>query len=86
MGETLFREVSLSTRLMSAYLDYDQGRDYLKTTVVPLLNEISSSEHVLEVNPEAVDRHTNVQANLDKILAISQKFFDQVISSPNRFP
>lgn len=88
MGETLFREMSLSTRLLSSYLDCDHGKEYLRWTISPLLNDISESEHSLELNPDAVGLHrsVNVQANLDRIVSISQRFFDRVISSPNRFP
>ena len=88
MGETLFREMSLSTRLLSSYLDCEHGKEYLRWTILPLLSDISESEHSLELNPEAVglNRSVNVQANLDRIVLISQRFFDRVISSPNRFP
>ena len=84
MGETLFREMSLSTRLLSSYLDYEHGKDYLRLTVLPLLNDIANES--LDLGGPGLDRSANVQANLDKLVYLTQKFFDQVISSPNRFP
>lgn len=72
VGETLFREMSLCTRLLSCYLDMEPGKEYLRSTVGGLLNDIASN--------------VNVQNNLDNISALSQKFLDQILSSPQRCP
>lgn len=86
VGETLFREMSFGTRMLSAYLDLDIGREYLKSTVLGLLNDISSNEQELELNPHMTDDKQNIQANLDQIITFSQRFLDRVLSSPNQCP
>lgn len=72
VGETLFREMSLCTRLLSCYLDMEPGKEYLRSTVLSLLNDIATS--------------VNVQDNLANIANLSQKFLDQILSSPQRCP
>jgi len=87
MGETMFREMSLSTRMLSIYLEMEDGREYLRSTVLGLLTTISSLEHSMEVSPNsAFGNKINIKANHDKILEISQTFLDQVLSSASRVP
>jgi hypothetical protein len=65
----------------------DDGREYLRYTVLGLLNTICSLEHSLEVNPNsAFGNKLNIKANHDKIIEISQNFLDQVLSSASRVP
>lgn len=78
--------MSFGTRMLSAYLDLDIGREYLKSTVLGLLNDISSNEQELELNPHMTDDKQNIQANLDQIITFSQRFLDRVLSSPNQCP
>jgi len=73
VGETLFREMSLCTRLLSCYLDLEAGKEYLRSTVLELLNDISSS-------------NTTVQDNIDNIATIAQQFLNQILSTPNACP
>lgn len=88
MGETLFREMSLSTRLLSIYLEMDEGKEYLKSVASELVTSISSIETSLEVNPNNIGggERINFRANLEKIVDISQKFLDKVLSSASRCP
>lgn len=88
VGETLFREMSLSTRMLSIYLEMDEGREYLRSVALDLLAAVSSVDHSLEVNPHHINpsERTNYKANLEKIVEISQKFLDRVLSSASRCP
>lgn len=72
VGETLFREMSLCTRMLSTYLEMESGKEYLKSTVLGLLTDLSGNE--------------NVQDNIDNIAGLSQKFLNQILSSPQRCP
>ena len=87
-GETLFREMSLSTRLLSVYLEGDEGREYLRSTVLPLVTSIAAIDQNLEVNPKAqsIEKKVDIKANLEKICEISQVFLDKVLSSANSYP
>lgn len=88
MGETLFREMSLSTRMLSIYLELDEGKEYLKSAAQDLVSSISSIEHSLEVNPNNIGggERINFRANLAQIETMSQKFLDKVLSSASRCP
>lgn len=72
VGETLFREMSLCTRLLSTYLEMEHGKEYLKSIVLGLLTDLASND--------------NVQDNIDNISKLSQKFLDQILSSHQRCP
>ncbi len=87
-GETLFREMSLSTRMLSVYMEGDEGREYLRSTVLPLVTSIASIDQSLEVNPKAqtIEKKVDIKANLEKICEISQVFLDKVLSSANSYP
>ena len=81
--------MSLSTRLLSVYLEGDEGREYLRSKVLNLIASITSVEHSLEVDPKHVDKNNNnidVKANFEKICEISQNFLDQILSSANNYP
>lgn len=80
--------MSLSTRLLSVYLEGDEGREYLRSTVLPLVSSISSIDQNLEVNPKAqsLEKKVDIKANLAKICEISQVFLDNVLSSANSYP
>jgi len=87
-GETLFREMSLSTRLLSIYLE-DDGREYLKGIVTHLMNSLAGIEAVMDVPSGTVassEQLIMVKSNLNRIMEISQNFLDQVLTSANRFP
>mmetsp|Transcript_747 Transcript_747/g.1062 ORF Transcript_747/g.1062 Transcript_747/m.1062 type:complete len:541 (+) Transcript_747:2-1624(+) len=88
MGETLFREMSLSTRMLSIYLEMDEGKEYLRSIASELISSISSIEHSLEVNPNNIGggERINFRANLAQIVEISQRFLDKVLSSSSRCP
>ena len=88
VGETLFREMSLSTRMLSIYLEMDEGREYLRSVALDLLTAVTSVDHSLEVNPHHISasERVNYKANLEKIVEISQKFLDRVLSSASRCP
>jgi len=88
MGETMFREMSVSTRMLSIYLEMEEGREYLKSIALELVSSISSVEHSLEVNPNNVSgaERVNLRANLAQIVDMSQKFLDKVLSSASRCP
>jgi hypothetical protein len=87
-GETLFREMSLSTRLLSVYLE-DDAREYLKGIVTSLMNSLSGIESVMDVPAGTIassEQLITVKSNLQRIMEISQNFLDQVLTSANRFP
>lgn len=91
MGKTLFRETSLSTVMLTCYLEMKEGREYLKGTILGLLQSISSSEYQhMDLNlstssPSAADRAT-FRANFEKLIALAQQFINGVFSSVNRCP
>jgi len=88
VGETLFREMSLSTRMLSIYLELEDGKEYLRSVALELVSSIASIDHSLEVNPNNVGgtERINLKANLAQIIDISQRFLDRVLSSSSRCP
>ena len=82
--------MSLSTRLLSIFLEGDEGREYLKSKVMSLITGITNVDHSLEVNPKyiggAEQKSVDIKANLEKISEITQNFLDQVLSSANNYP
>lgn len=79
--------MSLSTRLLSTYLEGIEGREYLKAHVVQLISNILAVDHSLEVNPKYIaDKNIDIKRNLEKICEISQEFLDSVLSTANQYP
>ena len=78
--------MSLSTRLISFYLEGEEGREFLKSTVHMLVQSAVGIETSLEVNPNKINDSKEVQSNLEKVCEISQIFLDEVLCYPNRYP
>jgi len=88
IGETLFREMSLATRMLSSYMDMEEGRRYLKNTISTVIAAIAAIDQSLEVNPSSMapGEANKVRANMEQLLAFSQDLLDRVLSSANVCP
>jgi hypothetical protein len=78
--------VSLSTRLLSTYLEGQEGRDYLKATVLILVNAMANIDGSLEINPSYSTERVDININIERICELSQFFLDRVMISISRFP
>mmetsp|Transcript_19695 Transcript_19695/g.75550 ORF Transcript_19695/g.75550 Transcript_19695/m.75550 type:complete len:805 (-) Transcript_19695:72-2486(-) len=86
-GETLFREMSFGSRLLSTYLELEAGKKYLKLALHSLVNSVAKIDlGSLEVNPSNVDNRVDISENLSKVFALSQAFLDHILNTGNQCP
>lgn len=82
---TLFRLNSIATRLMSAYTR-QTGTPYLVRTLRPFITEILASGQGYEVDPMKLPQGENVEDNMARLLATTQKILDTIVRSAPEFP
>jgi len=83
---TLFREISIATRLLSVYFFDKVGIEYLHSVLSPLVSDIYSQRETFEVDPNKAPKGTDVNANLEKVLACAQSFLHRLFDSVDQFP
>ena len=86
VGETLFREMSLATRMISIYLEMEEGKEYIKGPAAELLNSISSLDFSMDSNPNLFNGERFTNPNVDKIIESAQIFIDKVSTSASKWP
>jgi len=84
---TLFRQMSMATRLMSAYLFSKPGLLFLREMVGPLVQSVCAVKHSLEIDPsKAAGRDVDVKRNLELLAGFAQKFLDRLFKSVEEMP
>ncbi|XP_077511291.1 neurofibromin 1 isoform X3 [Amblyomma americanum] len=84
--QTLFRGNSLGSKIM-AFCFKIYGASYLHSLLEPLVQPLLTPEGPsYEVDPARVDEHEDVEENRRALLQLTQKVFNAVISSSDRFP
>ncbi|KAK5581213.1 hypothetical protein RB653_001243 [Dictyostelium firmibasis] len=82
---TLFRGLSTATRLISAF--YKRvGESYLKYLLQPFVIDLCSRNFSFEIDPEKAGKGVNIQANLEKLITITQKLLDKILDSVDQCP
>ncbi|XP_063221252.1 neurofibromin isoform X4 [Bacillus rossius redtenbacheri] len=84
--QTLFRGNSLGSKIM-AFCFKIYGASYLQSLleplIGPLLDDISQS---FEVDPARLDPTEDIDTNQNNLIALTEKVFDAIISSAEKFP
>ncbi|XP_075746616.1 neurofibromin isoform X3 [Rhipicephalus microplus] len=85
--QTLFRGNSLGSKIM-AFCFKIYGASYLHSLLEPLVQPLLllADGPSYEVDPARVDDHEDVEENRRSLLQLTQKVFNAVISSSDRFP
>ncbi|XP_077293081.1 neurofibromin 1 [Arctopsyche grandis] len=89
--QTLFRGNSLGSKIM-AFCFKIYGASYLQSLleplVSPLLEKVDGSDQRLsfEVDPARLDPSDDIEVNRKNLIALTQKVFDAIVSSADKFP
>nr|XP_046916512.1 neurofibromin-like isoform X2 [Dermatophagoides farinae] len=84
---TLFRGNSLGSKIM-AFCFKIYGSSYLKNLLEPLIKPLldSAPNTSYEVDSARFDDNDNVETNRNNLMALTQKIFNAIISSAEKFP
>ncbi|XP_063990874.1 neurofibromin isoform X3 [Diachasmimorpha longicaudata] len=84
--QTLFRGNSLGSKIM-AFCFRIYGASYLQNLLEPLITPlIDDSSTNFEVDSARIDVNENIEQNGRNLIALTQKVFDAIVSSADRFP
>ncbi|XP_060536829.1 neurofibromin isoform X2 [Cylas formicarius] len=84
--QTLFRGNSLGSKIM-AFCFKIYGASYLQTLLEPLIQPLLDNPHQsFEVDPARLDTNEDIEENRQNLIALTQKVFDAIVSSADRFP
>lgn len=84
---TLFRGNSLGSKIM-AFCFKIYGASYLQNLLQPLIQLLLDEEPLqsFEVDPARLDPSEDIEENRKNLMAFTQKVFDAIVSSANKFP
>eukprot|EP01103_Thecamoeba_quadrilineata_P005604 TRINITY_DN15378_c0_g1_i1.p1 TRINITY_DN15378_c0_g1~~TRINITY_DN15378_c0_g1_i1.p1 ORF type:complete len:793 (-),score=151.24 TRINITY_DN15378_c0_g1_i1:143-2521(-) len=85
-GPTLFRGVSIASKLLYLYTFDTMGIEYLNNMVLTLITEITSSRESFEIDPNKVEDINEVESNLERLLTVSQAFLDKLFKNVEKCP
>lgn len=85
--QTLFRGNSLGSKIM-AFCFKMYGTNYLQTLLEPLIRPllIEPPTQLFEVDPARLDKGESLEQNRANLIALTQKVFDAILMSVDRFP
>nr|CAD7452027.1 unnamed protein product [Timema tahoe] len=84
--QTLFRGNSLGSKIM-AFCFKIYGASYLQTLLEPLIRPLlEETNQSFEVDPARVDPSEDIEENRRNLIALTQKVFDAIVSSADKFP
>lgn len=84
--QTLFRGNSLGSKIM-AFCFKIYGASYLQTLLEPLITPLLDEPFVsFEVDPARLEPTENIEVNRQNLMALTQKVFDAIIASADKFP
>ncbi|XP_037896099.1 neurofibromin isoform X1 [Glossina fuscipes] len=84
--QTLFRGNSLGSKIM-AFCFKIYGSSYLQILLEPLIKSLLDSPNTcFEVDPARLEPGNDLHANRQNLIALTQKVFDAIINSADRFP
>ncbi|XP_030756453.1 neurofibromin isoform X2 [Sitophilus oryzae] len=85
--QTLFRGNSLGSKIM-AFCFKIYGASYLQTLLEPLIKPLLNDEpsQSFEVDPARLDSTEDIEENRQNLVALTQKVFDAIVCSADRFP
>ncbi|CAL8136053.1 unnamed protein product [Orchesella dallaii] len=84
--QTLFRGNSLASKIM-AFCFKIYGASYLQSLLEPMIRPLQSENHVsFEVDPARLDPTDDIEQHRQNLIALTQKVFDAIVSSADRFP
>ncbi|XP_021921694.1 neurofibromin isoform X3 [Zootermopsis nevadensis] len=84
--QTLFRGNSLGSKIM-AFCFKIYGASYLQSLLEPLIRPLlEEASQSFEVDPARLDPSEDIEENRRNLVALTQKVFDAIISSADKFP
>ncbi|XP_063696354.1 neurofibromin isoform X2 [Culicoides brevitarsis] len=84
--QTLFRGNSLGSKIM-AFCFKIYGASYLQALLEPLIRPLLDDPTTsFEVDPARLEANEDIELNRRNLIALTQKVFDAIISSADRFP
>uniref|UniRef100_A0A336KLD7 CSON013094 protein n=1 Tax=Culicoides sonorensis TaxID=179676 RepID=A0A336KLD7_CULSO len=84
--QTLFRGNSLGSKIM-AFCFKIYGASYLQALLEPLIRPLLDDPTTsFEVDPARLEANEDIELNRKNLIALTQKVFDAIISSADRFP
>ncbi|KAF7274462.1 hypothetical protein GWI33_012883 [Rhynchophorus ferrugineus] len=84
--QTLFRGNSLGSKIM-AFCFKIYGASYLQTLLEPLIRPLlDEPSQSFEVDPARLDSNEDIEENRQNLIALTQKVFDAIVCSADRFP
>ncbi|XP_049859509.1 neurofibromin isoform X2 [Schistocerca gregaria] len=84
--QTLFRGNSLGSKIM-AFCFKIYGANYLQTLLEPLIRPLlEDTSQSFEVDPARLDSTEDIEENRRNLIALTQKVFDAIVSSADKFP
>ncbi|XP_017855685.1 PREDICTED: neurofibromin isoform X1 [Drosophila arizonae] len=85
--QTLFRGNSLGSKIM-AFCFKIYGASYLQMLLEPLIRPLldDQEEICFEVDPARLDPSEDIEEHRNNLIALTQKVFDAIINSSDRFP
>eukprot|EP01103_Thecamoeba_quadrilineata_P017176 TRINITY_DN598_c0_g3_i1.p1 TRINITY_DN598_c0_g3~~TRINITY_DN598_c0_g3_i1.p1 ORF type:complete len:480 (-),score=85.64 TRINITY_DN598_c0_g3_i1:42-1481(-) len=87
-GPTLFRGISVATKLLGLYSFDRLGLKYLKKTLLSLVSEVTTCKASFEIDPnKALESGCiDVKKNLERLLNICQELLDKIFRTYEKFP
>jgi len=82
---TLFRANDPSSRLIRFYLKY-LGFDWIESIFGPIISRLVASNFECEVDPIRLDGNSNVEDNMERLIGLTQEFFDAIVKNLDRCP
>ncbi|XP_023718195.1 neurofibromin isoform X4 [Cryptotermes secundus] len=84
--QTLFRGNSLGSKIM-AFCFKIYGASYLQNLLEPLIRPLlEEPNQSFEVDPARLDPNEDIEENRRNLIALTQKVFDAIVSSSDKFP
>lgn len=85
--QTLFRGNSLGSKIM-AFCFKMFGSNYLQNLLEPMIKPLlyEPAAQCFEVDPSRIDREENLEINRHNLIALTQKVFDAILKSADKFP
>ena len=78
--------MSLATRMISIYLEMEEGREYIKLAATELLTSIAAIDCTIDSNPNLFNGERYTNPNVDKIIESAQIFLDRISTSASKWP
>ena len=84
-SNTLLRTNSITTKIISSYSKV-AGVTFIRKLLSPLLQELVDENVAIEIDPKKLKDGKDVNEEIQKLLAVSQKFLDRITSTLDIVP